>query len=65
MAHSGSEVGEMQPNGVSEVMDLLQIDVETDVVEERPGRGDTTCSVSLFSFEIHFKAANIIITFTI
>ena len=30
MAHIGSDVCEMQLNGVSEVMDLLFIDVETD-----------------------------------
>ncbi|XP_044040505.1 tRNA methyltransferase 10 homolog B isoform X2 [Siniperca chuatsi] len=44
MAHFRSDVCEMQLNGVSEVMDLLQIDVETDVVEDRPGREDAPCS---------------------
>ncbi|XP_054458015.1 tRNA methyltransferase 10 homolog B [Anoplopoma fimbria] len=36
MANTVSDVCEM--NGVSEGMDLLHIDVETDVVEDRPGR---------------------------
>ncbi|XP_041821098.1 tRNA methyltransferase 10 homolog B isoform X3 [Chelmon rostratus] len=38
MAHVRADASEMQLNGVSEVMDLLQIDVETDEVENRPGR---------------------------
>lgn len=49
MAHISSDMCEMQLNGVSDVMDLLHIDVETDVVEDRPGRGDALCSVSLFN----------------
>ncbi|KAM8747086.1 tRNA methyltransferase 10 homolog B isoform 2-T3 [Acanthopagrus schlegelii] len=44
MAHTDSDVCEMQLDGVSEVMDLLQIDLETDVVEGRPGGEDPTCS---------------------
>lgn len=55
MAHISSDVCEMQLKGVSEVMDLLQIDVWTDEVEDRPGREDAACSVSCFtdaSFEI-------------
>lgn len=48
MAHTDSDVCEMQLDGVSEVMDLLQIDLETDVVEGRPGGEDPTCSVSVF-----------------
>lgn len=48
MAHIHSDVCEMQLNGVSEGIDLLQIDVETDVVEDRPGREDAF-SVSLFT----------------
>uniref|UniRef100_UPI0037E8D289 tRNA methyltransferase 10 homolog B n=1 Tax=Semicossyphus pulcher TaxID=241346 RepID=UPI0037E8D289 len=44
MAHIHSDECEMQLNGVSEGMDLLQIDVETDEVEERPGREDAGCS---------------------
>lgn len=49
MAHNRPDVCEMQLNGVSEAMDLLQIDVEADVVEGRPGRQDATCSVSFFA----------------
>lgn len=48
MAHTASAVCEMQLDGVSEVMGLLQIDVETDVVEDRPGGEDPACSVSVF-----------------
>lgn len=48
MAHSRPDVCGMQLNGVSEAMDLLQIDVEADVVEGRPGKQDATCSVSCF-----------------
>ncbi|XP_076581342.1 tRNA methyltransferase 10 homolog B isoform X1 [Chaetodon auriga] len=44
MAHSGSDGCEMHLNGVSEEMDLLQIDVEADVVEDRAGRQDAACS---------------------
>ncbi|XP_070710855.1 tRNA methyltransferase 10 homolog B [Pempheris klunzingeri] len=44
MAHSRSDVCEMQLNGVSEAMDLLQIEVETDVVEDRPWREDAEYS---------------------
>lgn len=44
MTHISSDMCEMQLNGVSEVMDLLHIDVETDVVEDRPIGG----SFSLF-----------------
>lgn len=55
MAHISSDVCEMQLNGVSEVMDLLQIDVGTDEAEDRRGGEDAACSVSCFteaSFEI-------------
>lgn len=48
MADVPSEECDMQMNGVSEVMDLLHIDVETDVVDNKPGREDTMCSVSAF-----------------
>lgn len=41
---------EQQLNGVSEVMELLHIDVDIDEVEERPGRGDGPYSVSLFMY---------------
>ncbi|XP_071315142.1 tRNA methyltransferase 10 homolog B [Trachinotus anak] len=40
MARVTSEVSDMQMNGVSEVMDLLHIDVEADVMEDKPGRED-------------------------
>lgn len=36
-------------NGVSETMDRLQIDVETDVLEDRPGRDAAPISVRLFT----------------
>lgn len=48
MAHICSDVCEIQLNGVSEAIDLLQIDVGTDVKEDRPGRDDATCSVCFF-----------------
>ncbi|XP_068443835.1 tRNA methyltransferase 10 homolog B [Clinocottus analis] len=38
MAQTGSDVCETQLNAVSEGMELLQIHVETEVVEDRPGR---------------------------
>lgn len=44
MAHSHSAGCDVQLNGVSEVMDLLQIEVETDDVEDRPGRADAPYS---------------------
>ncbi|KAM3590345.1 uncharacterized protein V6R79_007857 [Siganus canaliculatus] len=44
MAHSGTDECEKQLNGVSEMMELLQIDVDTDVAGDRPVREDTTCS---------------------
>lgn len=49
MAHISSDEGEKQLNGVSEEMDLLQIDVETNVVEDRPGREAAPVSVSVFT----------------
>lgn len=55
MAHIPTDECEMQLNGVSEAMDLLHIDVETDLVKDKPGREDVQYSVSLFnkpSFEI-------------
>ncbi len=54
MARIGSEVCEVQLSGLPEAMDLLEIDVETDVVEEKQGREDATFSVSLFT-EPSFK----------
>ncbi|XP_019950931.1 tRNA methyltransferase 10 homolog B [Paralichthys olivaceus] len=44
MAAVPSEVSHMQLNGASELMDLLHIDVEADVTEDRPGREDALCS---------------------
>lgn len=44
MARPHSDVCETQLNGFSEAMDLLQIDVETDVVEDKPGREEAACS---------------------
>nr|XP_046235816.1 tRNA methyltransferase 10 homolog B [Scatophagus argus] len=44
MAHNRSDVCEFKVNAVSEVMALLQIDMETDVAEGRPGREDAACS---------------------
>lgn len=50
MADGGSDdVCDMQLNGVAEVLDLLQLDVETDVVEGKPGREDAAHSVSVQS----------------
>lgn len=48
MAHCRSDLCDEQLNGVSEAMDLLQIDVEAYVVEGRKGRQEATCSVSYF-----------------
>lgn len=47
MTHWGSDVCEMQLNGVSEEMNLLLLDFDTDVMEGRATTGDETCSVSL------------------
>ncbi|XP_019127136.2 tRNA methyltransferase 10 homolog B [Larimichthys crocea] len=44
MAHTCPDVREMQLSGVSEGMELLQIDVDADVVEERAGREHAACS---------------------
>lgn len=48
MAYWQSDECEVQLSGVSEAMDLLQIDVEAQVVEGRQGRQEATCSVSCF-----------------
>lgn len=50
MSQSPSAVSENHEYGASEAMDLLQIDVEADVVEDRPERGEAGCSVSLFTY---------------
>ncbi|XP_078131972.1 tRNA methyltransferase 10 homolog B [Sander vitreus] len=55
MAHIGSDVCEMQLNGVSEVMDLLQIDVETDVVEDRAGREAAPFSRNVLRKQRHWE----------
>lgn len=49
MAYSIIDECEKQLNVVSEAMDLLHIEVETDVVEDKPGREDAQYSVSLFN----------------
>lgn len=50
MTHRGTDVCEMQLNGVSEELRLLLLDFDTDVMDDRPGKGDGTCSVSSSSF---------------
>ncbi|XP_028419463.1 tRNA methyltransferase 10 homolog B [Perca flavescens] len=55
MAHIGSDVCEMQLNGVSEMMDLLQIDVETDVVEDRAGREAAPFSRNVLRKQRHWE----------
>lgn len=47
MAQILTDECEKQLNGVSEAMDLLHIEVETDDVEDKPGREDAQYSVSL------------------
>lgn len=44
MAHIPSDVWQL--NGVSEELDLLQIDVEVDAVGNKPGREDALFSVN-------------------
>ncbi|XP_031707212.1 tRNA methyltransferase 10 homolog B [Anarrhichthys ocellatus] len=55
MAHSGSDACETQLNGVSEEMDLLRIDVETDVVEDRPGREAAPFSRNVLRKQRHWE----------
>ncbi|XP_068584340.1 tRNA methyltransferase 10 homolog B [Cebidichthys violaceus] len=55
MAHSGSDVCETPLNGVSEEMDLLRIDVETDVVEDRPGREAAPFSRNVLRKQRHWE----------
>ncbi|XP_028284921.1 tRNA methyltransferase 10 homolog B [Parambassis ranga] len=55
MAHSQPETCEMQLNGVSELIDLLCIDVETDAVEDRPGRDDAPCSKNVLRKQRHWE----------
>lgn len=47
MTNLSSEACEKQLSGVSEELNLLLLDFDTDVMEGRAGRGDATCSVSL------------------
>lgn len=47
MSNLSPEACEKQLNGVSEELNLLLLDFDTDVMEGRAGRGDATCSVSL------------------
>lgn len=49
MAHIPTDECEKQLNGVSEAMELLLIEVETDVMEDKPGRGDAQYSVRITS----------------
>ncbi|KAK2899909.1 tRNA methyltransferase 10 homolog B isoform X2 [Channa argus] len=46
---------EIQLNGVSELMDLLQIDVDTDVAEDKPGREDALCSRNVLRKQRHWE----------
>lgn len=46
MADIRPDVCEIQLNGVSELMELLQIDLETDVADDSPGKEDVARSVS-------------------
>ncbi|XP_075948350.1 tRNA methyltransferase 10 homolog B [Anarhichas minor] len=55
MAHSGSDACETQLNGVSEEMDLLRIDVETDVLEDRPGREAAPFSRNVLRKQRHWE----------
>lgn len=55
MAHIVSEVCEVQLNGVSELIDVLQIDVETDVVEDRRGREAAPVSKNVLRKQRHWE----------
>lgn len=44
MDAGSSEVSHVQLNGASELLDLLHIELEADVVEDKPGREDAPCS---------------------
>lgn len=58
MADIRSDVCEIQLNGVSELMELLQIDLETDVADGRPGKEDVARSVSLMRTTIKLLLAS-------
>ncbi|KAM7366394.1 hypothetical protein PAMP_015837 [Pampus punctatissimus] len=55
MTDISSDMCEMQLNGVSEVMDLLHIHVETDVEEDRPKRADALCSKNVLRKQRHWE----------
>ncbi|XP_041842604.1 tRNA methyltransferase 10 homolog B [Melanotaenia boesemani] len=55
MEHFPSEISETQLYGVSELMDLLHIDVETDVVDGRPERDDALCSKNVLRKQRHWE----------
>ncbi|XP_037334733.2 tRNA methyltransferase 10 homolog B [Pungitius pungitius] len=55
MAHSGSDAGETWPDGVSEAMDLLRIDVGADVGEERPAREAALFSRNVLRKQRHWE----------
>lgn len=52
---NGAEKSETEHHGVSELMDLLHIDVETDVIECRPGREDALCSKNVLRKQRHWE----------
>uniref|UniRef100_A0A3Q1G4C5 tRNA methyltransferase 10 homolog B n=1 Tax=Acanthochromis polyacanthus TaxID=80966 RepID=A0A3Q1G4C5_9TELE len=55
MAQNSPEMCEMQLNGVSELMDLLHIDVDADVVDDRPGREDALYSRNVLRKQRHWE----------
>ncbi|XP_032400445.1 tRNA methyltransferase 10 homolog B [Etheostoma spectabile] len=55
MAQIGSDMCELQVDGVSDVMDLLQIDVETDVVQDRSGREAVPFSRNVLRKQRHWE----------
>ncbi|XP_026208258.1 tRNA methyltransferase 10 homolog B [Anabas testudineus] len=55
MAHIPTDECEMQLNGVSEAMDLLHIDVETDLVKDKPGREDVQYSRNVLRKQRHWE----------
>ncbi|XP_042368449.1 tRNA methyltransferase 10 homolog B [Plectropomus leopardus] len=55
MAQIGPDVCEHQLNGVSEDMDLLQIDVETDAPEDRPERQAAPFSKNVLRKQRHWE----------
>lgn len=49
MAQRDTDVCEMQINGISEELSFLLLDFDADTMEERPGKGGATCSVSSYA----------------